>query len=993
MSHSVSARRRRLSVQSLEERAVPANNLTITNDPTSTNVAVSFANGVGTIATTGADARLSLSTLRGAMQGAWARWVFITTAADSPADDALQAGSIEWPAGTGNPDLSGFEIRFQLVFRTAAGPNAVGNIDLAGVTFDDPTARDISLTFDSSATNGAITLHDDGVSSVEFGPAISQVSLKAGTGTVTLEDNGGGSAPRHMDASLSVSGGNVNIQNPAGFEVGSLSVTATSVPLNGRFEALRGIGFNAPVTLTADTELIANQGPIAMNSVDGNFNLNLWASGPFNVELSSGPGEIRIGGVGATTPLNSLWIERATRTAALGLVANAATIKVGTGASDSRTTLRMGGTITGNVLVLSDGVVSGLAGGDAFVIGNLDFDGGTFDPSLSFGHGVLTVTGNVTLTGAKLGGGGDGWGAIDSPYSVLDYTGTLTGQFDNAPVGASLIVGTDAVTVSQYGPPGTGVVLAPLPAATNPKRATGVDEDGTGYTITLTGGGTLVPGVDLLGRRFLVVRDSKPTTAVTITTTANASDAIVAFEAGIAVKGPLARFTGPKVDVGDQFAVIDRELLAKGTTTIVLRDLVDTGGAGMRFPGGENPVVVTARNVSADVQATFEPMSLLLSGDLTGDVAAHRFGTIRGRNLTGNIEPINDVRSVIATGAFAGTLDDDVNEFRAGNVLPGALLRASHIGSVVVAGRFEGDIDLGVLGLDRFVAGEVAGSHIKAKSTIGTVKTIGDFNGVIDAFGIGQFHARGGSATINLTSECNLNALTVAGDFDLEVHARWIGPMTVGGNLRGVGPWTAPRGIGRLTAGAIDGVDATVRYLGPVLVHGNLARDLSGDIRQSTFRTTDGGIASLTATGNVTDSTFDVKNGDVGAVRVGRFIRSNLYVDYTPSGDFDTGGSFDLPAGHRLLSFTTTARPGTDPTSPSHWAFQDSEVVADTIGIVRLSGLKTANAGTAFGVKARSSVGSVRVAAADPGFPTALLNKDLTASASAIGGDFFLIDV
>ena len=43
---------------------------------------------------------------------------------------------------------------------------------------------------------------------------------------------------------------------------------------------------------------------------------------------------------------------------------------------------------------------------------------------------------------------------------------------------------------------------------------------------------------------------------------------------------------------------------------------------------------------------------------------------------------------------------------------------------------------------------------------------------------------------------------------------------------------------------------------------------LSGDIRQSTFRTTDGGLTTLTATGNVTDSTFDVENGDVGAVRV-----------------------------------------------------------------------------------------------------------------------------
>src|SRR5262249_17022117 len=150
----------------------------------------------------------------------------------------------------------------------------------------------------------------------------------------------------------------------------------------------------------------------------------------------------------------------------------------------------------------------------------------------------------------------------------------------------------------------------------------------------------------------------------------------------------------------------------------------------------------------------------------------------------------------------------------------------------------------------------------------------------------GRFEARSGSATINLTSVCNLGALQVTGDIDLEVHARAIGPVTVGGTLRGLGPWTATSGMSRLTAGAINGLDLTASSIGPVLIRGNLVLDLSGDIRQSSFRTTGGGIASLTATGNVTDSTFDVENGDVGAVRVGRFIRSNLYVDYTPAGAF-----------------------------------------------------------------------------------------------------------
>ena len=72
--------------------------------------------------------------------------------------------------------------------------------------------------------------------------------------------------------------------------------------------------------------------------------------------------------------------------------------------------------------------------------------------------------------------------------SILDFTGTLTGAFGNAAVGDGLLVGSDAVRVTAYGPAGTGVIIDQAVAAPG-GVATGTELDGTGYTIKLTGPG------------------------------------------------------------------------------------------------------------------------------------------------------------------------------------------------------------------------------------------------------------------------------------------------------------------------------------------------------------------------------------------------------------------------------------------------------------------------------------------------------------------------
>ena len=146
-------------------------------------------------------------------------------------------------------------------------------------------------------------------------------------------------------------------------------------------------------------------------------------------------------------------------------------------------------------------------------------------------------------------------------------------------------------------------------------------------------------------------------------------------------------------------------------------------------------------------------------------------------------------------------------------------------------------------------------------------------------------------------------------------------------------------------------------------------------------------LGTAKVVGAVTDSLFDIKNGNVTSFTVGRFIDSELYLGYTPDGAFNAGGDFDPLKKGRLGRFATTALWLNDSGNPANFAFVGSQVAADTFGVVRLSGLKTANVGTAFGLKFHNplGIGSVRVAAAGPG--SVPLNMNL---APVQVGDFVL---
>jgi hypothetical protein len=272
-----------------------------------------------------------------------------------------------------------------------------------------------------------------------------------------------------------------------------------------------------------------------------------------------------------------------------------------------------------------------------------------------------------------------------------------------------------------------------------------------------------------------------------------------------------------------------------------------------------------------------------------------------------------------------------------------------------------------------------------------TARTLPGTSGKLNALSFYQVFA-------SIITPGALNALTIGNDASMDVSALSIGTIKVAGLLSGGGGWNVVNGIASIAAGDIASLNITANYIGSLSAIGNKPRHLAGNISDLTLllkgndATPKGyGLKSFTAKSNVENSIFDVEGGNVGTVAVGRFLNSNLYVDYAPAGAFDAGGTFGVGPPFRIEKFSTTAITLNDTTSPFNYAFAGSQIVAETLGVVRLTGLDTTNPGGAFGFKVRTAGGSVQTKSSDS--VGIALNKNLAPSLNALANDFFFLDV
>jgi hypothetical protein len=915
--------------------------VTAGGDVTVTGTDVSFSFGSGLFAT-GTLSVIATNSVQGFSGGLTAQAGSVTVSGPSV---NLVFSQVE--AGT-TVDLTGTSS----LFLNGGSLIADGDVTLTGGSVNSSA---------SVSAGGNLTVSGTGVGLSGVVSATGDMSI-TGTGMVSLTGGSSFSAP-----SITVTGGAGSSLNNVFLDAIN-DLTFTAPDLSVAFATVQGgtaVTLNAPISLTGDLSVVG--GRASTVTFGGTL------TGSANLTLSGGTIQFN-GSVGTlANPLATFTLARGV--ADLG-VRNlfAQTVSVGDGVIDPLGEATLGGrgkiTLTGNgfagsatLTVAKDGNLApgGLGGapGTLTVIGNVDFNGGDLAIDLGTTSDLLVVQdnnltadveGNVVIDGINGGrlGGGLGTGAlpgnaVDVP--LIDYTGDFTGTFTNAPLNTPVLVGTDVIKVTSYDTdpanPGGLMIVNPVAAATG-GVVTGSDpSDGTLFTAKLTGGGELLGGTLAGGELFLVARNTTAASVLSVTTRANGSDDIVTFAGGVLINGPLASFTAPRADIGGQFRATG---WVKAAT---FRDLLSL------YPNSTNTMI-----------------------DFGG--LATQSTAITVRNLFGSVR----TASKLGTLKVAKALGAHVSEL----LFEDSTVTAPSLGTVT--------------------AGSIK-SFITSPGAVAAVTTTGTFQGGVTVASLGKFAAAGGTGTIKATGAVGTVTGTGVGlALALDVTAASVGMVSVSkGVLKGmsVNGWNVTNGVAGIRAGGIEGLNLTAKFLGLVTV--KATPDTAGEINVSRFTLTgnDGtlnkyGLKGLTASGGVVDSLIDAKDGNVGAVTVGRFMSSALFLNYTPDPTvgFNLGGTFGA-ARFKLTSFKTTALPTPDPTSPFHEAFANSKIAADTIGTVTLSVVRQDAGGQAFGIKVHSNGAVVIVKAAETGFPANKLNVALNPTTGAnpapVSADFYFLRV
>ncbi len=631
---------------------------------------------------------------------------------------------------------------------------------------------------------------------------------------------------------------------------------------------------------------------------------------------------------------------------------------------------------TGNLTLEAGGVF--FTGGNVNLTGasTLQFDAGTVTfgsnsitaPNIGvgnlfnsagarFGNGTGIVTGDVTVNAnGNLTPGGVGVGTLNIVGNVtIDAGGAY--DPDLAALGSDLLAITGDLTVdanSLLGKAGTGAITAAANIVTTSGTITGMFLNTPPATPAIV-------GQDVVTVTY--VGGPSGTIAITPFTPTNTKMASGHDDDGT---GYIAKLTGLGTLTAVPSATGRPSFVLKGTTSASTLTITTKANGSDKILRADRLLVSSALNMVNAATTDFigrvkldQTVKSLTARDVFGNTT---IGGVIGNNTTVKTRTLGKLTSgsTLAMLSVGGFLFDDIT--------------APKIGNVTVSGVFQGNLN--------------------SAGSIGAIKLgSADFGGTITA--------AGGSIT----------SVTVAGDMSASVRATAVGAVKVGGILSdffgGTG-WNVVGSITSITAGAIglafNGFTLSARNLGTLFVKGNPAAGVPADIGKSTFTLSgnnlpgspdnrpDGfGIGTVTVAGNVQDSTFRLQEGSLLSFKAARFINSNLYLNYTPGmGQFDATGTFQSAAQFKVGSFTTTATTLGTSANPLNFAFTGSQIVADTIGTVKLSGVGSNFSGTHFGVKFHTAGGSVKVAS---GLPAILLNTNLTPAVTPIQDDFYFIGV
>jgi len=935
----------RLALETMEHRLAPANNLEVVS-PLETSVNITTTNdGLGTItiSATAASAKLKITDLEDAMTTAGVTKVIVTTA-DPNAPDGGQSGDIVWGgADTGDLDFAGFGANRTLAF------HAAGDIEFTDVQFvlNGDANNHSNLEFDTTAGNGDVRFLAGATNGVVFDErAVSSLLVAAGDGTITFENTPtpGGFAYARALGDIRFSGAAVMLANDDGVDAGGdIDVTATSVQIA------------AP--LVADGDITVNGGSVALASIQsgrilpdqtvvagGDISVNgtdVTLSSVFTIGAGNDIGitatSLDLGGsLGADGDIIVTGPVTLTGDVAIGGVSNQSN-----GASSSIT---LAGTVNGlHELKLSavDVTILQSIGGEAelsaleFIAGDVQYAanalrattitiGDNFLPLVSI-SGTGTLKGNVVVQpDATIFPGGDGTPGTLPIVGNLNFAGVL--DIDLGPTSDLLhVTGNVSLSTSSSFIDVAGF----LPSTTAVKV---VDFSGTH------------------SGHFLNVPEANKWPILT------ESDILTISNYGPAEKGiTLAPFAIEFNAVGgndfDGTGYIAR-LIGPGTLGAVIDANGDLSLATHGTTTASRIIVTTTANASDDV---IRLGNMFIHGSL---------GAFTAVKVDAQISADNTIQSVTVRTLEGLTIGGQANHRTSVTAasIPGQVTTAGILSSIKVAGLISGDITASSIGVLR--AHSVDGD-ITVGGVITSINTTAGYSGDLSAGSIG-------TAMIG-------TVLGRLGAAPADPRPTW----NIGGR------------VGSLTASGISHFAVNALSLGSLFVNAKLNLGLGGHIADTFVKLTGNtgvstgrmALKTVRVAGAVSDSLFDIEDGNVDSVTVGRFVNSRFYIGYDANGAFDVGGTFDVNKLGKLNKFTTTAKPLGQDFNPSNFAFVGSQVVANTFGKVLVSGLQTENNGAVFGFKFHTTPGSIRVAA---GLPGHLLGVDLEPTPIPIG-NFVLI--
>ncbi len=336
---------------------------------------------------------------------------------------------------------------------------------------------------------------------------------------------------------------------------------------------------------------------------------------------------------------------------------------------------------------------------------------------------------------------------------------------------------------------------------------------------------------------------------------------------------------------------------------------------------------------------------------MTGTTAATRVG-VRAAGKAGTLT-LGDVSAAGSLAAFTAPMADLV-------------------GSFAVTGT------LGSLSLDDAADGPITagGTGVATAFRFGTLTDVA----VTTAAPVRSLSAAawtdGPAATDALTAP-SVGSLSVAGDLDAAVTLSGTGlalrSAAVRGSVTG-GTWTIAAGsVGTLAIRGSDAGSLTTRSAKSLRVGGNLS---AATVTLTAATGLD--LASLAVTGSVTASTIAAAAG-VGTVTVGGMTGSTLYAGVAAGTTGLPTAASDLASGGSIRSFTAAGR------SP----FAGSDVAAYAVDRLTFRSVTTDDGGTLFGVAAHV-IGAFAGSKPDAK-PAHLSAKQLTATATPLGGDFRLV--